>query len=139
MGHKVDDPIKVSCQLRRKINDFGEGCRPPLKLPGTANWRASMVNQHRVVFLSAALLTGLSGCAAVNDSASSSASTVRTGVLADVVPARSEASASRADIAESRAEAAQHRNDSTDATGRRAPPACDSISCAGYALIGIGF
>jgi putative GTP pyrophosphokinase len=48
-------------------------------------------------------------------------------------------SASRADIAESRAEAAQHRNDSTDATVRRAPPACDSNSCARYALIGIGF
>jgi hypothetical protein len=98
-----------------------------------------MLIQHRVVLLSAALLTGLSGCAVVNDSASSSASTVKAAVIADVVPARSEASASRADIAESRAEAAQHRNDSTDTTVRRAPPTCDSIACAGYALTGIGF
>ena len=98
-----------------------------------------MLNQHRVVLLSAALLTGLPGCVVVNDSASSSASTVKVPVLADVVPARSEASASRAGIAESRAETAQHRDDSTDATVRRAPPACDSISCARYALTGIGF
>jgi hypothetical protein len=94
---------------------------------------------NRVVLLSAALLTGLPGCALVTDSASSSASTVKVAVLADVVPARSEASASRAGIAESRAETAQHRDDSTDATVRRAPSACDSISCARYVLTGIGF
>jgi hypothetical protein len=98
-----------------------------------------MLNQHRIVLLSAALLTGLSGCAVVNDSASSSASTVKVGVLADVVPPRSEAAASRADITELHAEATQHRNDLTDATARRAPPACDSILCTRYALIGIGF